>query len=236
MAVDSSPLAVVLNPMAVEVEPLAVFPSPMAVEAQPLAILLSPMAIEFLPEAPFMYVADYSGSRILELRVETNGITRTCGIPANPVCLAVDGDMDTMLVGTTGATELLAVGGSGPIYKRTMSNYPALLAAQAIPNDTTLCLVFNGTDDHLSVLYHYFPPYGSPQLWVNLGNLPGDSHFLALNETGSRAFVLSPDQAGNSLLQSFDLDSLELLDSVTVPGFPMDLTCGEEAVFALTIE
>lgn len=198
----------------------------------------SPVAMEFMEYEPYYYVADFSSSRILELRAETNGVCRQRTLESSPLCLAMDHTQDTMLVGTTGITELLSVGSSGLIYRRAMSDWPRIDAIEAVPNDTTLCTVFeiSSSDFRLSLVFRYFPPYGGGALWENVDFLPGDMHYLAVDTAGQRAFVLSYEGGDSSLLSGYYLEDHSLIGEVKVPGYPMDLDCGDNSVYALTIE
>ena len=198
----------------------------------------SPVAMEFMENEPYYYVADFSSSRILELRAETNGICRQRTLESSPLCLAMDHTQDTMLVGTTGVPELLSVGSSGLIYRRAMSNWSKITAIEAVPNDTTLCAVSQSSTSgfRISLILRYFPPYGGGTLWETVDLLPGDMHYLAVDTAGQRAFVLSYDGGGSSLLSGYLLEDRSLIGTVDVPGYPMDLDCGDDAVYALTIE
>lgn len=196
----------------------------------------SPVYIEFMENDPYLYVADVSSSMILELRAETNGITRDRTLPSSPVCMAMDHTQDTMLVGTTGIPELVTVGSSGSIYRRTMTKFPGILAIEAVPGDTTLCAVFDAASTILGVVMRYFPPYGGGTLWNSIGSLPGEAHYLAVDELGYMTFVLSYNGNGSSILSGYCLDDHSLIGQVEIPGYPVDLDCGDNMVYALTIE
>ena len=196
----------------------------------------SPVSMEFMKEAPFFYVADFGSSRILELRAETNGICRTRTLPSSPVCLAMDESQDSMLVGTTGSPELLSVGSSGAIYRREMSGWPGIIAIEAVPDDTTLCTLFAGTNDFLAEVKRYFPPFSGGGLWDTISSVPGEIHYLDVDVGGKYAYTLSYSGDGSSVLTGYDLEDQTVTGSVSVAGYPMDLDCGAEAVYVLTVE
>lgn len=180
------------------------------------------IAIPMDIENPNFYVAGATSSRILEVRRATNGLSRTCVLPISPVCMGID--LDTMLVGTLGKTQLVSIGGAAMVG-RTHSLFPGILAIEAVPNDTTLCAVFDQSSGTIATIMRYFPMYFPPYapMWTGTELITGEIHYMCVESDGSYAYVLSYLGDNSSRLVSYNCNSNIIESQIDLPGYPLDI-------------
>jgi hypothetical protein len=202
------------------------------------SICEAPSALEAARENPFFYVAEPVTNRIYEVRAETNNIVRYCTLDNSPVCMAIDQDEDTILVGTNGTTELVSTAFSGVMFRREMPGFPRILSIETVPFDTTLCALFeSGQSTFAAVVLHYFPPYGVSCLWTGSAPVSGSSPcFTCVDEEGTEVFILTYIGENMSRLTGYDCRNYTIVDMIDLPGIPLDLACSEDRVIVLTTE
>ena len=183
----------------------------------------SPVDIEIAMdiENPNFYVAGATSCRILEVRKSNNSLSRICILYYSPVCMGLD--LDTMLVGTLGKTQLVSIGG-GTMVRRTVSAFPGILAIQAVPNDTTLCAVFDFTMDRLATILNYFySPLIPDPLYTGEKTIDGDTHYMCAEPDGSHVYVLSYLGDNASRLVSYNCSDYIIESQIDLPGYPLDI-------------
>ncbi|MCK4807766.1 MAG: hypothetical protein KAT09_08970, partial [Candidatus Aegiribacteria sp.] len=158
------------------------------------SICETPVDIEIGPniELPYLYVAGANSSKIYEVRLGSNNLSRSCILPSSPTCMAIDQSQDTMLVGTLGETEAVSIV-TGAMRHRTMDLFPRIAAIETIPNDTTKCAVFHRySSGMIAVILRYFPDYVYPRpMYTGCVTISGDIHYMCAESDGSHAYVLS---------------------------------------------
>ena len=174
-------------------------------------------------ENPNFYVAAATLRKIFEVRRETNNITRTCNLYVSPTCMAIDQGQDTILVGTLGGTALVSIGG-GSMTRRIMNSFPEILAIEAVPNDTTLCAVFDLSTDIIATVLNYFASPLIPQpLWTGEATIDGDTHYMCAEPDGSHVYVLSYLGDNTSRLVSYNCSDYFIESQIDLPGYPLDI-------------
>jgi hypothetical protein len=196
----------------------------------------NPVDIQVALSKPYFYLADAGDSRIVEVRMENNAVSRICPLPSVPTCMTIDQSDDSILVGTLGAPELVATGDYGTISRRTMDKLPMITALGAVPEDTTICAVFRFQEDRVGIIPFFFPPAGVYYHYLGLADLQGSIHRMCLDETGTHAFILSFIGDDSSRLVSYDCVNWVVDNQAVVPGFPLDIDCSDGKVYVLTTE
>ncbi len=189
------------------------------------SICATPVDIEIPTDSenPNFYVAAATLRAIFEVRRESNNINRTCNLQVSPICMAIDQDQDTMLVGTLGGTALVSIGGV-LLTRRIMNNFPAILAIEAVPNDTTLCAIFDRSFSNFATILNYFASPMSPlQLYTGIVNIYGDTHYMCAESDGSHVYVLSYLGDNSSMLISYNCGNYFIESQIYLPGYPLDL-------------
>ncbi|MCK5116131.1 MAG: hypothetical protein KAR44_05995 [Candidatus Aegiribacteria sp.] len=187
-------------------------------------------------ENPCFYVAAATSPRILEIRKSNNSVSRSCILPISPVCMGIEGD--TMLVGTLVNTQIVSIGGAAMV-RRTASLFPKILAIEAIPNDTTLCAVFDQSTDTISTIFRYFPMYFPPYtpMWIGTELTTGEIHYMCAESDGSYVYVLSYLGDNTSRLVSYNCSSYIIESQIDLPGYPLDIDVSPwGTLLVLTIE
>jgi hypothetical protein len=197
----------------------------------------SPIDIEIADNKPYLYVACSSSDRLMEVRIENNGLSRSCQLEQTPVCMAIDQSEDSILVGTPGAAELVTTGDAGIIRRRAMDRLSRIMAVEAVPGDTVLCSVFDKyTGLRVGIILHYFPPYGVSYLVTGYRQLQGNTPTLCVDQAGSHAFVLTYTEAQSCSLVSYDCHSYTIDSRRELGGFPLDMDCRGGRLFVLTTQ
>lgn len=180
------------------------------------------IAISMDIENPNFYVAGATLSRILEVRKQSNGLSRICNMPFSPVCMAVDSD--TILVGTLGNTCIVSIGGA-VMLNRQMSTFPGILAIVAIPNDTNLCAIFDQYTTTIATVLRYFPMYFPPYtpMWI-ASPITGEIHYMCAESDGSYVYVLSYQGDNSSRLVSYNCNGYFIEKEIDLPGYPLDIS------------
>jgi len=178
---------------------------------------------------PYLYVADTAAERILEVRIETNGVSRFCQMLSAPRAIAEDHRPDTMFVVTLESADILSTKGAGVIYRRTLDNSMPFLAAADMPDDTVLCAVMRAPYTDMVVTIPAYFPSSMPkqqdyQIWTGPVALEGDMHIIRTGADRTHAYVLS--YLGNSVsrLSSYNYNTYSLDGQMDLSGYPMDLT------------
>lgn len=200
-------------------------------ECQPLdafSICESPVDLLMAGDGrPYMYVADTAAERVLEVRIETNGVSRICQMKSPPRCIAEDHRADTMFVVTLETADIISTVGSGIIHRRTLEDTTPFLTAADMPMDTVICAVIRSSvSDFVVTIPRYFPPPEPGryyQIWTGDVAVEGDSHLICSGDDGVHAYVLS--YLGNSVsrLSSYNYQSYSIDDQLDISGYPMDL-------------
>lgn len=172
-------------------------------------------------ENPNFYVAGATLSRILEVKKQNNGLSRTCNMPFSPVCMGIDSD--TILVGTLGNTCIVSLSG-GAMQNRQMSLFPGILAIETIPNDTTLCAVFDQSTPEIATVLRYFPMYFPPYtpMWIG-SQITGEIHYMCAESDGSHVYVLSYQGDNTSSLVSYNCNGYFIEKQIELQGYPLDI-------------
>ncbi|NOQ22386.1 MAG: hypothetical protein GQ565_07035 [Candidatus Aegiribacteria sp.] len=201
------------------------------------SICETPVDIEIVVGKPCFYVAGGTSHKIFEVRKENNRISRTCALPISPICMAIDQDLDSMLVGTLGGTELVSIGET-VMRRRAMHHLPAIQAIETIPNDTTFCAVISKSTDKIVTILRYFPGT-MPPLPLYTGSVPieGDIHYMCVKPDGSRVYVLSYLGDNTSRLVSYNCGNYFIENQIDLQGYPLDLAISPGGtLLALTAE
>jgi hypothetical protein len=201
------------------------------------SICEDPIDIETAKEIPFFYVAEPVDNRIYEVRAETNGVVRYCTLYSTPVCMTIDQDEDTILVGTAGTTELVSTAVPGIMYHRALDHIPQILAIETVPDDTTLCALFAGyQEDYIALVSRYFPLPGGGG--VLTGSVPASGFqpsFMCIEDTGSMAFILRYEGDGSCTVVGYDCKNHTIEMETSLPGVPMDMIYAKGRLLILTI-
>ncbi len=181
---------------------------------------------------PYLYVVDTASERILEVRMETNGVSRFCQMLSAPRCIAEDHRPDTMFVITLESADILSTIGSGIIRRRTLEEAVPFLTAADMPDDTVLCAVIRSTDtDMVVTIPAYFPdPFQKQptyQIWTGAVAIEGDMHLICAGADRTHAYVLS--YLGNSVsrLSAYNYTTFSIDGQLDLSGYPMDITTAE---------
>ncbi len=188
------------------------------------SICETPVDIEFAMdiENPNFYVAGVTSQRLFEVRKQSNALSRSCNLWASPVCMAVHGD--TILVGTLANTGIASIGGT-TMVPRQMSHFPGILAIEAVPNDTTLCAVFDQSTGTIATIFRYFPMYFPPftPMWTGTELITGEIHNMCASSDGNHVYVLSYLGDNASRLVSYNCYSYIIESQIDLPGYPLDI-------------
>ncbi len=179
----------------------------------------TPVDIEFPMdiENPNFYVAGVTSQRLFEVRKQTNILSRSCNLWASPVCMAINGD--TILVGTNANTEFVSIGGAA-MHPRQIGYFPGILAIETIPNDTTMCAVFDQSTGTIATVLKYFPP---EPLWTGTELITGEIHYMCASSDGNYVYVLSYRGDNASRLVSYNCSSYIIESQIDLPGYPLDI-------------
>ncbi len=174
-------------------------------------------------ENPNFYLAGATSRRIFEVRKGTNNLSRVCDLYVSPTCMAIDHAQDTILVGTLGTTALVSIGGT-TMKRRVMNSFPGILAIEAIPNDTTLCAVFDNFSTEIATILNYLSSSVVPvPLWTGEVIIDGDTHYMCVESEGSHVYVLSYLGDGTSRLVSYNCSGYFIESQVDLQGYPLDI-------------
>ncbi len=173
-------------------------------------------------ENPNFYVAGATLSRILEVKKQNNGLSRICNMTVSPVCMGIKSD--TILVGTLGNTYIVSINGA-VMLQRQMSLFPGILAIEAIPNNTTLCAVFDQFTATIATVLSYFPMYFPPYtpMWIGSEAIDGEIHYMCAESDGSYVYVLSYQGDNASRLVSYNCNGYFIEKEIDLPGYPLDI-------------
>ncbi len=172
-------------------------------------------------ENPNFYVAGVTSQRLYEVRKSSNILSRVCNLYISPTCMALD--EDTMLVGTLGITRMVSIGGASMV-QRNMNLFPGILAIEAVPNDTTLCAVFDYNSDRIALVLNYFSsPLIPGPLWTGEVAIEGNTHYMCVESDGSHVYVLSYLGDNASRLVSYNCDSYTIESQIELQGYPLNL-------------
>jgi len=174
-------------------------------------------------ELPYFFVAGATSCRIFEVSMENNIVSRTCTLPVSPVCMAIDQDQDTILVGTLAKTEIVSTGGAS-MRRRKMDHIPRILAIQTVPNDTTFCVVFDQSTDRIATILNYFTTQMTPTpVYTGAVNVDGDIYYICAESDGSHAYLLSYLGDNTSRLICYNCSDYLIESQIDLQGYPLDL-------------
>jgi hypothetical protein len=189
-------------------------------------------------ELPYLYVAGANSSRIFEVRLGSNILSRSCLLGSSPTCMGISQSQDTILVGTLGETEIVSIV-TGTMYRRKMDSFPTILAIEAVPDDTTFCTVFDCTTNKIAIILNYFSsPFSTPE-WTGTVPAPGELYYMCAesNIYGNYAYVLSYQGDNVSRLVRYNCKDYHIEGQVDLRGYPLDLEiCSGGTLLVLTAE
>lgn len=215
-------------------------------ECQPLdafSVCESPVDLLMAGDGrPYMYVADAATERILEVRIETNAVSRHCQMSSAPRCMAEDHRLDTMFVATIETADILSTTGTGIIHRRTLEDEVPFLTVADMPLDTVICAVIRSSgSDQVVTVPRYFPPpepdRSDYQIWTGAVAIEGDTHLICAGQDGLHAYVLS--YLGNSVsrLSAYNYETFTVDGQLDLGGYPMDLdVSGSGEILVLTTD
>ena len=177
------------------------------------------------PTLSFFYVAGATSSKIFELKLANNAMSRSCTLPSSPTCMAISQSMDTILVGTLAETEIVSIV-TGSMSRRRMKHFPRILAVERIPTDTIFCAVFSSYSyKSLATILKFFPnPFAQEPAYTGLVGVEGDIFYMGAAESdGSRIYVLSYQGDNTSRLVSYNCIDYFIESQIELQGYPLDL-------------
>jgi len=188
-------------------------------------------------ELPYLYIAGAASSKIFEVRYTTNIVSRSCLLYYSPTCMAINQPQDTILIGTLGGTEIVSTG-TGTMRRRAMPQFEDILAIETIPDDTTLCAVFDYGSSKIGTILGYFQnPFSSSPILTGLVTISGNLHFMCSEADGSHVYVLSYLGDSTSRLVSYNCLDYSIENQADLQGYPVDLEiCPGGTLLVLTAQ
>ena len=174
-------------------------------------------------ELPYFYVAGATSRKIFEVRLGSNIMSRSCTLPSSPTCMAIDQSQDTILIGTLEETEIVSTAG-GSLHARTIDHFRKIRAIETIPNDTTLCVVFDeDTTGEATCILNYFPWIVGQPMWTRTADLDGNIHYICAGSDGSYVYILTYLGDNISRVVAYNCSNYFIESHVDLEGFPLDI-------------
>jgi len=176
-------------------------------------------------DGPFLYMVDAATDRILEVRLQSNHVTRSSQLQSPAVCLC-NNDLrrDTLVLGTLDGARILSTTGTG-ILRSIQFDDALLLGVTGIPFDSIHCAVRRTAgSDQIVTLDVFFPDtLGGGSSWTGAVAIDGEIHRIAPGTDRVHAYVLSYVGGSTSRLVSYDFRECRVDATLDLPGYPMDM-------------
>ena len=203
-------------------------------------ICQSPVKIVVARESPYIYIVDGPSNRFYQVAIENNIAYTSVSNYYTINCVEPGQNPDSILLGTSAGINLIEVLSPGTLRNSVVSEPVPCLALAAVPGDTVFVGVkgYAGTVS-VGVVDEYNAQFQNPPLPEYYGevDVTGNSHYLAIAQDSTHAFVLSSIGNSTSRLLAYNYTTYSIDQQVDIPGFPLDLKISDDGtIFALTCE
>ncbi len=181
----------------------------------------------------FVYVTDPLNNKVHAIRTSTNAVLKTWLLQGTPtvMCTSAFGS-DTLLISTNDSKNVAYI---------QPADFGSLARKVNLPPASDL-----NASDSLELLFAAHPGYGYSSGSVsvidslfpfsirNTISVPGNPTYLEVNDNQMNLFILSSTESGDCTLYCYGLSQSILLDSIDLPGTPVDMVMAGNRLVILT--